>query len=136
MFSCVQAVNAVGIAMNDISKVNLESEDILRLLQEVKDNPEMTQRELSVRLGISLGKVNFLIRVLMHKGFVKVKNFRNAQNKRAYFYYLTPRGFEEKSRITYRFLVRKMREYERLEKEIRRLKEEVGHSDSADDVDK
>jgi EPS-associated MarR family transcriptional regulator len=103
----------------------LANEDILRIFREIKRSPEMTQRELSSRLGISLGKVNFLINALIEKGFVKVENFRKSRCKSAYLYYLTPRGIEEKSRATYLFLKIKTQEYERLEMEIQMLREEV-----------
>jgi EPS-associated MarR family transcriptional regulator len=108
------------------NKHDLESEEILKVLREITQSPEMTQRELSNKLGISLGKINFLMKALIRKGLVKVHNFKNSSNKNAYLYYLTPHGIEEKARITYRFLVRTMREYERLEEQIRLLKKEVG----------
>ena len=108
----------------------LESEETLHIIRELNRSPEMTQRELSSRLGISLGKVNFLINALIRKGFVKVENFKKSSNKIAYLYNLTPRGIEEKSRITFLFLKRKMREYEQLELEIRQLREEVRKIDS------
>jgi EPS-associated MarR family transcriptional regulator len=108
------------------NKHDLESEEILKVLREIIQTPEMTQRELSNKLGISLGKINFLMKALIRKGLVKVHNFKNSSNKNAYLYYLTPHGIEEKARITYRFLVRTMREYERLEEQIRLLKKEVG----------
>jgi len=114
--------------MANHQKANLESEEVLRLLDEIKKRPEMTQRELSSSLGISLGKVNFLLKALIDKGHVKVDNFKKSNNKSAYLYYLTPKGMEEKARFTYRFLKRKMKEYEDLEQEIRRLKEEVGET--------
>src|SRR5512133_3068068 len=91
-----------------------ESEEILRIFREIDRSPETTQRELSARLGISLGKVNFLVNALIGQGFVKVENFRNAGSKSAYLYYLTPAGMEEKARTTYLFLRKKIREYERL----------------------
>lgn len=100
-------------------------DEILRLLREIKKSPELTQRELSSRLGISLGKVNFLLNALIRKGFVKAHNFKNSHNKKAYLYILTPHGLEEKARVTYRFLKRKMQEYERLESEIRELRKEI-----------
>jgi EPS-associated MarR family transcriptional regulator len=103
----------------------LENEEELHIFREINKSPELTQRELSSRLGISLGKVNFLINALIRKGFVKVENFKKSSNKIAYFYCLTPGGIEEKSRMTYHFLKRKMREYEQLELEIRQLREEV-----------
>jgi len=106
----------------------LEKEEALRIFRELSRSPEMTQREFSSRLGISLGKVNFLINALIQKGFVKVENFKKSSNKIKYLYCLTPRGIEEKSRMTYHFLERKMREYEHLEREIEQLREEVRKS--------
>lgn len=99
--------------------------EVIQLLREIEKTPEMTQRELSSRLGISLGKVNFLIKALIDKGFIKLTNFKKANNKYAYLYILTPHGIEEKAVITYRFLKRKMKEYDELENEIRMLKEEL-----------
>lgn len=104
-----------------IHTVNMESEEVLKLLLEIEDRPGMTQRELATHLGVSLGKTNYLLKALIHKGFIKADNFKNSENKTGYIYLLTPRGIEEKARITYRFLKRKKREYERLEQEIRRL---------------
>ena len=102
-----------------------EREEVLKILREIEENPEMTQRELSSRLGVSLGKVNFLLKALINKGFIKVNNFRNADKKTIYLYLLTPRGIEEKARITYHFLKRKMEEYNQLEKEIKELQAEI-----------
>jgi EPS-associated MarR family transcriptional regulator len=109
----------------------IENEELLRILREIKKSPETTQRELSARLGISLGKVNFLLNALIQRGFVKVENFRKSSTKKAYLYYLTPRGIEAKAKTTYLFLMRKMQEYERLEQEIRQLREEAGESDAS-----
>jgi EPS-associated MarR family transcriptional regulator len=106
----------------------LENEEVLRIFREIDKSPRMTQRELSSRLGISLGKINFLIKALIARGFVKVENFRKSSCKSAYLYYLTPTGMEEKTRATYLFLERKMREYEWLAKEIELLREEVQES--------
>ncbi len=101
------------------------TEESLMLLRTISENPQITQRELSSRLGLSLGKINFLMKSLIEKGFIKAKNFKNCQNKIAYLYLLTPRGIEEKAKITYHFLKRKTEEYERLEKEIQDLQKEV-----------
>lgn len=102
-----------------------EHENILKLLREVTVSPEQTQRELAKKMGISLGKVNFLLKALIEKGLVKVHNFRKADNRSAYLYYLTPEGIEEKARMTYHFLKRKVEEYEALEREIQLLKAEL-----------
>jgi EPS-associated MarR family transcriptional regulator len=120
--------------MANHQKANLESEEVLRLLREIKRSPEMTQRELSSSLGISLGKVNFLLKTLIDKGHIKMDNFKKSNNKSAYLYYLTPKGAEEKARITYRFLRRKLREYDELEQEIRRLKQEVSETQVSQEI--
>jgi len=119
-------MNMSDINMAFPNKHDLESEEILKVLREITQTPEMTQRELSSRLGISLGKVNFLVNALIQKGLIKAHNFKNSHNKKAYLYYLTPAGIEEKAKITYRFLKRKLKEYEQLEEQIQLLKKEVG----------
>lgn len=95
------------------------------LLKTLEDNPSLSQRDLAKRLGVSLGKVNFCLNALVEKGCLKVNNFRNSDNKLAYAYLLTPRGVEEKARITVHFLKYKMQEYERLRAEIAELKKEA-----------
>ncbi len=95
------------------------------LLKTLEDNPSLSQRDLAKRLGVSLGKVNYCLNALVDKGCLKVNNFRNSDNKLAYAYLLTPRGVEEKARITVRFLKYKIQEYERLRAEIEELKREA-----------
>lgn len=102
-----------------------DNEDVLKILKVIKDEPALSQRELSSRLGISLGKVNYLIKALIGKGLVKVDSFKSASNKISYLYKLTPSGIEEKARTTYYFLRRKLEEYDRLEREIRDLQREI-----------
>jgi EPS-associated MarR family transcriptional regulator len=108
----------------DYNPSRLDHENVLKILKAIKDNPKVTQRELSSVLGISLGKINFFLRALVEKGFVKVDNFKKSNNKNAYLYYLTARGMEAKAKTTYLYLKRKMAEYERLEEEIRELKKD------------
>ena len=95
---------------------------ILRILE---IHPEYTQRDLSKVLGVSLGKVNYCIKKLTEKGFVKLMNFRNNPNKVGYVYLLTPKGVEEKTKLTFSFLKIKMREYEVLKNEIIILKDDT-----------
>lgn len=95
------------------------------LLKTLEDNPSLSQRDLAKRLGVSLGKVNYCLNALVEKGCLKVNNFRSSDNKLAYAYLLTPRGVEEKARITVHFLKYKMQEYERLRAEIAELKREA-----------
>ncbi len=95
------------------------------LLKNLEDNPALSQRDLAKRLGISLGKVNFCLNALVAKGFLKVNNFRNSDNKLAYAYLLTPHGIEEKARMTVAFLKYKTQEYEQLRAEIEELRREA-----------
>ena len=96
-----------------------------KILKLVETNPEISQRELAKKLGISLGKTNFCLKALIEVGLLKATNFRNSQNKLAYMYLLTPTGLEEKSSITMRFLKAKMQEYELLQEEISLLLHET-----------
>ena len=104
----------------------MQDEVRYKLLKILDYNPEATQRELAQELGVSVGKINYCMTALIEKGLIKANNFKNNKNKRAYAYLLTPRGIEEKARITVRFLKRKMDEYEELKQEIEQLKSEVG----------
>jgi len=101
----------------------------LRILKIVSDEPSISQRQLAVRLGISLGKTNFLIKSLLEKGLIKASNFKRSENKLQYAYLLTPRGFIEKIRLARAYLARKEAEYEALQAEIRVLKREMRSSD-------
>jgi EPS-associated MarR family transcriptional regulator len=95
---------------------------ILRILEE---DPDISQRELARALGISLGRANFCLQALIEKGWIKVNNFKNSNNKKAYMYLLTRRGMAEKARVTSRFLERKVAEYEALRREIEQLQREA-----------
>ena len=75
-----------------------------RLLKLLEPNPRLSQREVARELGISVGKVNYCLKALVDKGWIKAANFKNSQNKTAYMYLLTRRGFEEKARVTATFL--------------------------------
>ena len=95
---------------------------ILRILEE---DPDISQRELARALGISLGRANFCLQALIEKGWIKANNFKNSNNKKAYMYLLTRRGLAEKTRVTSRFLERKVAEYEALKREIEQLRREA-----------
>ena len=94
----------------------------MRILQ---GNPDLTQRELAEKLGMSVGGLNYCLNALIDKGLVKMQNFSNSKNKFKYIYLLTPQGFAEKAALTSRFLRRKMDEYEALKAEIEALRSEV-----------
>jgi len=104
----------------------MNNQDIrLDLLRKVESNPEYTQRDLSRDMGVSLGKVNYCMKKLTEKGWVKLTNFSRNPNKMGYAYLLTPQGIDEKSRLTFSFLKRKLIEYDVLKKEINTLKLET-----------
>ena len=101
----------------------MNNKDIyLDLLRKLELNPKYTQRELSKEMGISLGKVNYCMKKLVEKGWVKLTNFSHNPNKVGYAYLLTAKGIEEKTRLTYAFLKIKSEEYEMLKEEISKLK--------------
>lgn len=102
---------------------NLELE--YRALKILEQQPELTQRQLAKVLGVSLGKTHYLVKSLIDVGWIKLDNFQRSNNKWGYAYLLTPKGLAEKAAITARFLVRKKREYNELQKEIAHLQEEV-----------
>ena len=92
-----------------------------QLLKSLEQDANLTQRQLSKELGISLGKVNYSLQSLIQKGFVKIDNFKNSKHKIQYSYLLTPTGIEEKTKLTIEFLKTKTQEYEELKKEVEKL---------------
>ena len=102
----------------------LQEDTHFRVLRVLQDNPQITQRELALRLGVSLGVTNFVLRALLDKGAIKVRNFRGSTQKASYAYVLTPRGLAEKAALTARFLMRKREEYEALKAEIEAVSQE------------
>jgi EPS-associated MarR family transcriptional regulator len=106
----------------------LDDETRYRILRLLEADPQASQRRIADELGISLGRVNYCLQALITKGLVKVNNFRNNANKRAYLYYLTPRGIEEKARVTVRFFKLKLEEYEALKVELEQLQREAAEN--------
>lgn len=91
----------------------------------LQDNPDMTQREIAEKLGISTSGLNYCLNALIDKGWIKMQNFSQSKNKFGYIYVLTPQGIAEKALLAGRFLKRKMTEYEQLQSEIEALKVEM-----------
>jgi EPS-associated MarR family transcriptional regulator len=100
----------------------LQEDTHFRVLRLLEDNPEMSQREVADRVGISVGGIHYVLNALIAKGLVKLGNFTAAQDKRRYAYILTPQGIAQKAAMTKRFLVRKVDEYEALCEEIEELR--------------
>ena len=88
-------------------------------------NGQLTQKSLSEELGYSVGKVNYILKALVDKGLIKIENFATAENKKQYYYWLTPKGLEEKLRLTKKFIIRKKREYEELQIELQELEKQL-----------
>lgn len=103
----------------------LDDETRYRILKILEADPQSSQRRIADQLGISLGRVNYCLQALVKKGLVKANNFRHSTSKRAYLYLLTPRGIEEKARVTARFLRVKLDEYEILKHELEELQREA-----------
>lgn len=119
--------------MNSSNKP-LQEETSYKVMQLLQENPDLTQRELAERLGVSVGGVNYCMKALVNKGWVKMKNFAHSKNKFGYVYVLTPHGLTEKAELTGRFLKRKMAEYEMLKHEIESLKIQLASQEMKLDV--
>jgi MarR family transcriptional regulator, temperature-dependent positive regulator of motility len=112
--------------MNTSALVNTSAlETDLRTLQVLTEQPQLNQRELASQLGVSLGKVNYCLRALLAKGFLKAQNFKSSKNKLAYAYVLTPAGITARAELTAEFLQIKIKEYERLEAQIDDLRKSL-----------
>jgi EPS-associated MarR family transcriptional regulator len=122
--SCVHSMNK----KNQASREEIR----LRVMRLVDGEPNLSQRAIADRLGVSLGSVNYCVKALVEKGWVKVDNFRRSDNKLAYVYILTPRGAAARLLQTKIFLNNKLEEYKELKAEIIRLEAEVA-LDAADE---
>ena len=98
------------------SKKNIQ--DQLNVMRKIEKNTNLSQRDLAAELGFSLGKINYCLKELRIKGFIKMNNFKKSKNKIKYAYVLTPGGIAVKTRLTINFMKNKMKEYDELKKEI------------------
>jgi len=111
-----------------------EQEIRYRLLKILAKQPQLGQREMAKRMGISLGKVNFCVSELAAKGWIKITRLKSARKKIPYIYMLTPKGLEEKGKLTIRFLKRKVSEYEEIKMQISEIYQEAKH-EAVDNLD-
>ncbi len=88
-----------------------------------KLNKITTQKSLANELGVSVGKLNYILNALIDKGLVKAEKFINSKNKIQYSYLLTPVGVNEKIKLTKAFIECKRAEYEELQAELAMMKE-------------
>ena len=102
---------------------NKDSEINLEILRNIEDNPNLTQRQMAKELDVSLGKINYLIKSLIEKGSLIIENFRTSDNKLGYLYVITPKGIEQRRKLTLTFLKRRSEEFDKLKKEMERLEE-------------
>jgi EPS-associated MarR family transcriptional regulator len=106
-------------------RTKLQEDTHFRVLRLLQENPEMSQRELAMAVGVSVGGMHYVLNALIDKGLVKLGNFTAAEDKRRYAYILTLQGMTEKSAITRKFLARKIEEYKALKTEIDALSAEI-----------
>ena len=109
-----------------------EQEIRYKLLKLLSIHANLSQREMARRMGISLGKTNYVLTELANKGIIKIKRFKSAPNKIPYSYMLTPHGLEEKTKITLKFLKRKLNEYEEIKHQIKEIAKEAEKDDNID----
>ena len=103
-------------------------ESQFKALRELEKDSTLSQRDLSKKVGLSVGRVNYIINAMLEKGYIKAQRFKNSKNKIGYMYIITPKGISEKLIQTQAFLQRKTAEYERLRQEIEKLREETEKS--------
>lgn len=102
-----------------------DSELDLALLRQLETRADGNQRDLAKLLGVSVGKINYCLRAVIDRGWVKVNNLRRSDNKLTYAYLLTPSGALAKMKLARAFLERKEREFEMLQAEISALRKEL-----------
>ena len=89
----------------------------LKIIEEISQDKNLTQRKISHRLGLSLGMTNIILKRLTSKGYIKVKGL----NRRKVQYILTPKGFTEKTKKSYRYLLKTIHSLQEMKKKIQRL---------------
>ena len=107
---------------------SLQSDVRLKVIRLLETNSQLSKREMAKSLGVSLGKLNYVLNALIEKGVVKTQNFTRSDNKRAYAYLLTTKGLAEKASLTRNFLYRKIEEYDLIKKEIAELRKEINNT--------
>ena len=104
-------------------------QDQFEILKKIQKTPKSSQRELAEELGFSLGKLNYCLKALQKKGLVKLQNFQKKTNKISYLQYvITPKGISERTKLTINFMKRKMKEYDELKRELKKINKNVDNS--------
>ena len=95
-------------------KCNSISEDHIDLMHYIQNNSNTSQRQMAQKTGLSVGKVNYILKALIDIGFIKIDNFNKSSQKIKYSYILTPKGLKQKADITKQFINIKKQEYYKL----------------------
>ena len=106
-------------------QARLQEDTTFRVLRLLEQQPDISQRQLAQQLGVSTSGLNYCLKALIEKGWVKMQNFAHSSHKLKYAYVLTPKGVAHRAELTSRFLKRKMEEYEVLKAEIDALSQEA-----------
>ena len=97
-----------------------DNQDHFNVMRKIQKQPKTSQRNLAEQLGFSLGKLNYCLKALQQKGLIKINNFQKNTNKLNYIYVLTPKGINEKTKLTVNFMKKKIKEYEELKGELKK----------------
>ena len=109
-----------------------DENDQFAVLRKIERKPESSQRKLAEELGFSLGKLNYCLKELQKKGWVKIENFKKKDNKISYLkYIITPKGISYRTKLTIDFMKKKMKEYDELKQELKTINgEKKGNVDN------
>jgi len=102
---------------------NMFSDNELKLMSEISENENITQRELSKKLNVSLGSVNILIKKMIKEGLIKM----NQVSKRQVLYMITPAGIMEKTKKTSRYIKVHYKAINETKERIKRILEEINN---------
>ena len=108
-----------------LTDIKTEQIDYLHVMQKVEECH--SQKELADEVGFSVGKVNYIIKALLGKGFIKAENFVKSPNKRAYKYLLTSDGLKNKITLTEKYISIKKQEYKKLQESLHHDKQRDMH---------
>ena len=99
-----------------------DNQDHFNVMREIQKHPKTSQRDLAQNLGFSLGKLNYCLKELQKKGWVKIENFKKKDNKISYLkYIITPKGISYRTKLTIDFMKKKMKEYDELKQELKTI---------------
>jgi EPS-associated MarR family transcriptional regulator len=105
----------------------MQTETHLKILKYMESNPKASQRQVAYELDVSVGKVNYCLKALINKGFIKVGKFKRNTDKLSYLYLLTPSGMDEKVRLTASFIKSKIAEHKKIIQEIEQLRQDAAN---------